>query len=342
MASDREQLKHPTMRDVAQRAGVGTITVSRALKNPQTVSEERRARIHAAMAELNYIPNSIAGTLSSMKSSAVVILVPNVADATFADTIQGITDVLNGAGRQILLGTSRYSMEVEEELLRLLLAWRPAGIFITGKDHTPSARKLLQQMQIPVVEFWDVSDNPIDVSVGFSHFRIGYDITKHVVACGARRIVFVRGSYDAANRAQTREEGYRSAMQELALEDLPALLPAPGPIGISGGGDAMRQIFDEGTNIDAAIFGSDYPAAGAIFECQRRGVSIPDEIMIAGIGDYEIAAQIHPSLTSVRMPRYEVGKQAGELMLARLANEPVDERVVVLDTPLVIRQSTGG
>lgn len=341
-SNDDQRLKHPTMRDVAQRAGVGAITVSRALRNPETVSENLRNRIHAAMQELNYIPNSIAGTLSSMRSNTVVILVPNVADETFADTIQGITDVVEKHNLQILLGTSRYSLETEEDLLRHLLAWRPTGIFLIGEEHTPAARELILRMRIPVVEFWDVIDDPIDMSVGFSHLKCGYDVTRHVIERGARDILFVRGTYEAANRVEARERGYRKAVEEAGLVSHPTLLPGPGPIGIKGGAQAMQMIDDGTTKVDAVIFGSDYPAAGAIFECLRRGIRIPDDIMIAGIGDYEIASQIYPSLTSARMPRYAVGRQAGEMMMARLGGAKVDNKVVTLETPISIRQSTGG
>jgi LacI family gluconate utilization system Gnt-I transcriptional repressor len=103
----------------------------------------------------------------------------------------------------------------------------------------------------------------------------------------------------------------------------------------------MQQILENFRNIDGVIFGSDYPAAGAIFECQRRGISVPGDIMIAGIGDYDIASHIYPSLTSAQMPRYEIGKRAGELMMARIAGEKVKENVVILDTPLIVRESTG-
>lgn len=330
------------MRDVAQKAGVGAITVSRALRNPETVSEELRQRIRKAMDELNYIPNSIAGTLSSMRSNAVVILVPNVSDSTFSDTIQGISDVAGRQNLQILLGTSQYSMEQEEELLRHLLAWRPVGIFLTGKEHTPGARELVTRMGVPVVEFWDVVEDPIDMSVGFSHFEIGYKVASHVIERGGKRVLFVRGSYELENRVKAREEGYRAAIRDAGLEEFAALTPAPGPIGIGGGVIAMQQILESYRNIDGVIFGSDYPAAGAIFECQRRGISVPGDIMIAGIGDYDIASHIYPSLTSAQMPRYEIGKRAGELMMARIAGEKVRENVVILDTPLIIRESTGG
>lgn len=329
------------MRDVAEKAGVGTITVSRALRNPDSVSPTLRKRIYAAMRELNYIPNSIAGTLSSSRSNAVVVIVPSIADSTFADTIQGITDVLDEKGMHILLGTSRYSLDIEEDLLRLMLSWRPAGAFITGTEHSQATRELFKRMRTPVVEFWDVSDEPIDMSVGFSHLRIGEEITRHLFEQGARRIAFVRGSYESGDRASTREHGYRKAVRDVGLDFALTLTPAPGPIGISGGAEAMRRIARDHPEVDAVIFGSDYPAAGALFECQRQGISVPAQIKLAGIGDYDIASQLYPSLTTVQMPRYEVGKRAATLMLERLAGEPVSGSVVVLDTPLMVRQSTG-
>ncbi|EKF42583.1 LacI family DNA-binding transcriptional regulator [Nitratireductor indicus] len=329
------------MRDVAERAGVGTITVSRALRNPDSVSPALRKRIYEAMRELNYIPNSIAGILSSSRSNAVVIIVPSIAESTFADTIQGITDVLDKHGMHILLGTSRYSLDIEEDLLRLMLSWRPAGAFITGTEHSPATSEMFRRMGTPVVEFWDISDKPIDMSVGFSHFQIGEEITHHLVEQGARRIAFVRGNYESGDRAGTREKGYRKALQDRGIDFALTLAPAQGPIGIAGGAEAMRRILRDHPEVDAVVFGSDYPAAGALFECQRQGISVPGQIKLAGIGDYDIASQLYPSLTTVQMPRYEVGKRAANLMMERISGADVTGSVVVLDTPLIVRESTG-
>ena len=129
-SAPRQQRRRVTMQDVARRAGVGTITVSRALSEPEKVSPELRKRIECAVAELGYVPNRMAGWLSSQRSRVVPIIVPAIHNAVFSDLVEGLNDVLLNEGYQIILGASNYESQREEALITAFLGWMPGSIVV--------------------------------------------------------------------------------------------------------------------------------------------------------------------------------------------------------------------
>ncbi len=144
------------MAEVAARAGVSAMTVSRALKSDGAVSEDTRRRILAAVEELGYVLDLSAGALSSKRTGFVAVLIPSINNSNFSDTARGITEAIEGQGLQMLLGYTDYDMEKEEQLIRAMLTRRPDGIIVTDGRHTPKARRMLQYAGIPVVETWDM------------------------------------------------------------------------------------------------------------------------------------------------------------------------------------------
>ncbi|MEX0828392.1 MAG: LacI family DNA-binding transcriptional regulator, partial [Haliea sp.] len=167
--NQEERPPRPTMADVARRAGVSTMTVSRALKPDGVVSQDVRAKIIAVAEELGYVLDMSAGSLSSKKTGFVAGIVPSLNNSNFSDTARGITDGLAESGLQLLLGYTEYSMVQEEKLIELMLRRRPEGMILTGGHHTDRARRLLMGAGIPIIETWDLPADPIDRVVGFSN-----------------------------------------------------------------------------------------------------------------------------------------------------------------------------
>ncbi len=161
------------MEDVARRAGVSQMTVSRALRTPDKVAPATRAKIAAAVAELDYVPDLVAGGLAARRSRLVAVIVSTLENSIFAATVQGLSTVLREQGYAVLLGASDYSREGEEQLLRAVLGRRPDGIVLTDAVHTQSARRLLRAAGIPVVETWELPAAPLDLAVGFSNLAAG-------------------------------------------------------------------------------------------------------------------------------------------------------------------------
>src|SRR4051795_9668395 len=163
----------PTLSAVAKLAGVSAITVSRVVRLPGMAAPKTRARVEAAMRELGYVPNLVAGSLASARTSSVGVLVPTIANSIFADTVQGLSDELEPLGYAVILAQSRYDAAREDRMLAALLSRRPEAIIIVGSPATDDGARLLRHARIPVVETWDLPVAPIDAVAGFDNYAAG-------------------------------------------------------------------------------------------------------------------------------------------------------------------------
>jgi LacI family gluconate utilization system Gnt-I transcriptional repressor len=313
------------MADVAAIAGVTKMTVSRVLRHPEQVRLDTRERVLRVMGELGYVPNRLAGSLTAGRSGLVAAIVPTLRHSLFADTIEGMSDVLAGAGLDLIVANSRYRADVEESQIRTLLERRPDAIVLTGLTHTPEARELLKSAGIPVVETWESTDEPVDVAVGFSNRDAAAAMTEALVAAGYRRIAFVNGPSETNERARHRTEGYHAALSAARLPPLPIeVVNDVGAIRVETGGKVLRKLLRNKTRPDAIFFTSDVFAVGAILECRTLGIAVPDEVGIAGFHDLEMGRLVSPTLTTVHVPALEIGRRAGEIIRARLAGDAAD------------------
>jgi LacI family gluconate utilization system Gnt-I transcriptional repressor len=159
------------MSDVARMAGVSVTTVSRFYNNPDAVSEKIHVRIAEAAKSLTYVPNVMAGSLAATRSRTVAVVVPTLNNSVFALMLEEMGAVLSRRGYQVMIASSAYSVEREEELVKSLLSWSPAGIVLVGRHHARGTLRLLIEDGLPVVEVGDYVDGAIDSNIGFSHRR---------------------------------------------------------------------------------------------------------------------------------------------------------------------------
>lgn len=311
----------PTMADVAARAGVSTMTVSRALKDGASIAPDTRRRIMKAVDELGYVLDLSAGSLSSKRSGFVAALIPSINNSNFADTARGLTDALAGSGLQLLLAYTDYSMEKEEELIGSMLRRRPEAIVVTGGSHTARARKLLESSGIPVVETWDLPKKPVRHVVGFSNAEASKTLVRYLHAKGYRRIAFIGGTTNRDTRGADRRAGYEAAMAELGLNESRVISFGTPPISMKQGGEAVVRLVEEWPEVEAAICVSDLSAFGAVMECNRRKWKVPQRIAIAGFGDFEISSCCYPAITTVGVHCYDIGNRAGDLLLRAIEGE---------------------
>lgn len=303
------------MADVAAKAGVSAMTVSRAFGKGASISTETRQRIMAAAEDLGYVLDQTAGTLSSKRSGFVAVLVPSINNSNFSDTARGITEALEGSGLQLLLGSTDYAIDKEERLLDSMLMRRPEGVVLTGGRHTERARRRLVASGIPTVETWDVPSHPIGHVVGFSNAAAMASLVHHLYDRGYRRIGFIGGTSNRDTRGADRRIGYSQAIGKLGLPRGRIVSFGTPPISMAQGAEAIAHLVATWPDVDAAVCVSDLSAFGALMECTRRGWAVPDRIAIAGFGDFEIAAAAAPRLTTVAIDAYGIGRSAGELLL---------------------------
>jgi len=334
----RKGAGRPTIADVAERAKVSTITVSRALRDPSKVSDHLRRKINNAVHKLNYVPHSHASALASTRSNIVGVIVPSLTNNVFADTLRAIYDKLDHGQFQVQLGNSRYVALDEERLIRTFLGQGPSAMIVAGIDQTDEARALLQKAGCPVVQIMDIGDDPIDMMVGFSHYEGGRAAGQHLVQKGYKHIGFLGARMDP--RSHRRLEGFKDAMRSGGRYDPDLIMTTTVSSSVSLGAELIGQLRARRPDLDAVFCNNDDMALGALFGCQKAGISVPQDMGIIGFNDLEMMAASHPTLTSVRTDRYAIGKRAVDMVLAALDGEPPEEKIVDLGFELQQREST--
>ncbi len=323
-----------TLRDVAQLAGVAPITASRAINTPSQVSPEVLGRVTEAVRKTGYVPNLLAGALSSMKSRMVGVAVPTIAGPVFLDTVQSLTEALFEAGYQVLLGQTGYDNAREDAWLDAMIGRRPDGLVLTGTSHSEQARTRLRAAGVPVVETWDQSDDPIDMLVGFSHVEVGRKVAAYLHERGYRRLAGVAGSDE---RAMRRFRAFQEQARALGVAQVPVATVAT-PTTLGSGRRGLAELLAHPEGIDAVFCSSDSLALGVLIEAQARGLRVPQDLAIVGFGDLALARDLEPALTTVRIDGFAIGRQAARFILDR-ANGPVERRAIDIGFELVRRGS---
>ncbi|MDP4025379.1 LacI family DNA-binding transcriptional regulator [Methylobacterium sp. NEAU 140] len=336
---EKDGRRRTRMDDVAARAGVSQMTVSRVIRTPDKVAAATRARVNAAMAELAYVPDMLAGGLAARRSGLIGAVISTFENAIFAETIAGLTETVETEGFSLLLGASGYSLEGEERLLHAILGRRPDGIVLTATLHTPAARQLLVGSGVAIVEAWEIPSDPVDMAVGFDNRAAGQAMTAALLDIGYRRIAFVGATGGRDVRGLRRRDGYRVALAERGLPPR-EVGSAALPLGIENGPAFLDEILARFPDTDAVFCSLDALAAGILLAARRRGLDVPGRLAVAGFGDFAIAQPSGLDLTTVRIAGRAIGVHAGHLLLGRMSKVPLEETIIDVGFEVVRRSST--
>jgi LacI family gluconate utilization system Gnt-I transcriptional repressor len=307
---------------VAAAADVTAMTVSRYLRERTAVAPATAARIDAALARTGYTPNKHAGMLASGRSNIVAAIVPSIANSNFAVTLQGLSHALQGAGMELLLASTDYSLAREEQQLRAVLGWSPSGLVVTGCRHSPASSALMRSAQasgMPVLEMWD--HNPRDrrfVQVGFGHAAVGRMMARHLLQRGYRDLGYVDSGVVQDFRAHQRANAFVAAARAAGVPC--RMFHAPRIEAMAAGREAFTALAQAGLP-RALAFASDNLAAGALLCARGMGLRIPAQLAFVGFGDQPVAAQL--GLSTVSVAPYQIGAICGQRLLAMLADGDV-------------------
>ena len=339
------------MADVAQLAGVSKMSVSRVLTG-QHVSYDRRTRVMEAVRQTGYVADAVAGAFSSGRTNIIAVIVPSLSSSNFAETTRGINDVVETRNLRLLLANTEYLLDREEELIRAMLSYQPRGIVVTGGKHTAKARTMLKQARVPVIEIWEVPARPIDRVVGFSNADAAGAMMRYLYQRGYRRIAFVSSASHLDLRSIARRNGYLDVVKEVALHEAREITHTEWTTDMAHGaamghgGAALDQILSRWPDTDAIMCTSDIHAFGVIMACHRRGLSVPSDIAVAGFGDFEVSRHCYPTITTVSVDAYGIGRATGESLLAAIDRSEIPNasrreiaqvRLVQKDVPELIR-----
>jgi LacI family transcriptional regulator len=329
------------LKDIAVRAGVSVMTVSKVLRDAPDISAATKARIRSLAQEMGYVPDSLAQGLRTRTTRTFGLIIPTVTNPFFARAILAIEEQAHELDYELILSHHLNDAGREENVIRRLLSRRVDGLIISPVYRlSPNA---------PIYEELRGGGTPVVILGQRAPFCAGFpgveseDIqgsaaaTKHLLELGHRRIAFFAGP-SAAPWAQERLEGYKRMLREAQIDPDESLIFNAGGT-IEEGEKAALQMLNEGVNATAIQSSNDMAAVGAAQLLMKQGLGIPQDFSIVGFGNILLSEYFAVPLTTVRQPKFRLGTAAVEIMRKLLRREPAESKR--LPTDLLIRSSTG-
>ncbi|WP_217528660.1 LacI family DNA-binding transcriptional regulator [Vibrio metschnikovii] len=313
----------PTLQDIADQVGITKMTVSRYMRDPNSVAKVTQQKIAAVVEQLGYIHNRVPTIMSKSSSRAIGIILPSLSNQVFAHLVQGIEEVTQAAGYDTLIAHTGYNPQVEENKIAAFLSYRVDGLILTETNHTERSRQMLKSAGIPVVETMEIPTQPIDMAVGLDHEQISYQVVQQMIARGRQQVIYLGARLDT--RTQLRRQGYERAMREAGLQ--PMQVSTGEHSSFTLGGILLQQALQQYPALDGIFCTNDDLAVGAMMYCHHHRIAVPQQIAVVGYNALDIGQAIVPRLTSVETPRLAIGKKSAELLLAALSGQAVEPKV---------------
>ena len=325
MSESSSKTNKISLAEVARAAGVSKMTASRVvMRDEGGYSEADAPAGHGPgrPAGLSCPTGSRRCLPATSVSTFVGVSIPDLGNEVFAQVLEGIDRKLGSFGYQTVLGLTQHTVEEEENWIRTVLSWQPAGLILTGRSHSPRAFEMLRNAGLPVVEIWDLNSSPLDMCVGVNHYDSGFEMGRYLTGLGYRALGYVGTSHNTANAATARLEGFTKAvsdsggtvLRQFCLNDTASFYP---------GYYGTEQLMASGTEVECIFYQNDSMAFGGLQYCQKIGLDIPADIGIAGWGNMPIASVLRQRLTTMHVSHLKLGQVAAELMIARVSSEPV-------------------
>ena len=329
-----------TIAEIARRAGVSKTTVSRVLNNRPDVDQDTRQRILDLIKETGYVPRAAAVSLAAGRTGLVGLLAPSLLRPWTLQIIQGIADAIESTEYEFLLYTTSMADRNQETYARALTSGLTDGLIVIlprglGMEHLAELRR--QSFPIALIDYRGQElDAPSVVAANTSGAR---KAVEHLVSLGHRRIGIITGLMDLGC-SKDRLDGYRQTLRNANLEVSSDLI-VPGDFSEPSGYEGMHQLMSL-PNPPTAVFSSnDEMALGAMRAANELGLSIPEDVSLVGFDAVPMSQFTTPSLTTVRQPMFDMGRQAAEMLLQQIDGKELSESRVVLPTELIVRESTG-
>jgi LacI family repressor for deo operon, udp, cdd, tsx, nupC, and nupG len=327
---------------VARVAEVSTATVSRALSNPERVSEKTRRLVIEAIEQTGYAVNQTARNLRRRQTGAIVVLVPNLGNPFFSKILAGIEATASRAGLNVLIADTRQPHVNPGQLSEYLYNNRADGLLLLDGSLPDTFFADLRRTTPPIVFCCEWNDDTGLPSVRFDNAGGEALAVRHLHALGHRAIGHIRGPEDNV-LTHERARGFERALSDLGLPLRPDWI-FEGDFSLAAGASTARRWLELVDRPTAVTASSDQMACGFIAELHRNGVSVPADVSVVGFDDIDIAEQFIPALTTVRQPRIEIGETAAAALIALIRSQDKDGETAVtqqiLDAELAIRDST--
>ncbi len=328
-----------TISDVAKRAGVSTLTVSRVINNSSYISQETRERVERVIEELGYVPNALARSLRFKQTKTIALVLTDITNPFFTTLARGVEDVASEQGFSVIFCNTDESESEEAEYLNVLSQKQVDGILLVPACCEKDTIVSLQSRGAPVVLLdRRIPDAKVD-TVRCDSEQGAYQVVRYLLGQGHRTIAILAGPQSISTSVD-RVSGYRRAMSEAGLgPDMQFVYHAG--FTQEGGHQMTKQVLTNKVRPTALFAGNNFIAMGVFYALREVGLRVPDDISVVAFDDIPVEFVMDPFLTVVAQPAYEMGKQATELLLTRLAGEgPGEPQEIVLPTELIVRKSS--
>lgn len=317
------QKPRPTLQDIADKIGITKMTVSRYLRNPNSVAANTRSKIAVEIEAMGYIQNRAPAMLSKSSSRAIGILLPSLSNQVFAQFTQGIEAITKPHGYETLIAHFGYSASEEEAKVASLLSYQVDGLILTETSHTTRTLQMIRKADIPVVEAMELPDSPIDMAVGLDHRAAAYQVVSQMLTSGKTNIAYFGARLDT--RTQLRMQGYTQAVEAHGLKPIYILTDEHSSFSI--GASLLKQALSKYKALDGAFCTNDDIAVGVMMAAQQKGIEVPKQLAVVGNNALDIGKIMSPPLTSIESPRYDIGKKSAELLISALKGDRSEQRV---------------
>lgn len=327
-----------TLKDLADRSGISSATLSRVLNHPEKVRPELRARAEAALAEAGYVPHGAARSLASRRTRTMGAVVPTVDSALFARIIDGVQQAIHGHGYQLLLASSAYSSQREAAEVRALIERGVDGMLLVGSTRSPELYELLRSQGVPFVTTCHYDETAAWPTLGWDNATESGRIADYLLDIGHRRFGVIAGITADNDRAAERVVGFRNALKRRGI-DLPEACVLERPYTVPEARGAMSALLRMPQPPTAVMCGNDILAYGALQECLWRNIQVPQQVSITGFDNIDVAAHGRPGITTLHVPAFELGERAANILLDAGARHDAPEHVF-MELELIVRGTT--
>ncbi|MGB3244219.1 MAG: substrate-binding domain-containing protein [Sulfitobacter sp.] len=323
---------------VAKAAQVSISTVSRSYNHPELVRSVTRKKIDAAVRRLGYIRNRAAQTMHGIRSGTIGLIVPTIDHTIFAEVVQAFSDAVDAQGFTILVASHGYDLEREYAVLRKFLEHRVDGVALIGQEHSQETYQLIASQRIPAMTIWNYDKAAPISCVGADNNCAGRAAALHVTDLGHRDIGIVFPPTQGNDRARDRLDGALSALHAMQI-NVPDKWWVEAPYSIADAKQAVGELLAKADRPSALICGNDVLAQGAIYAALRRGLRVPADLSVMGIGDFKGSREMEPNLTTIRLPARRIGLLAGERLAHSIVNAEPDVFRICCEIELVERDT---
>lgn len=323
------------MHDVAAKAEVSQMTVSRVLRGEGYFSQDVKQRVAEAAAALGYIHNRLASVQRGQENPMVGVVLPTLKNSVFTDVLAGINDTLAQYNMRPVFGVSEYSESEEEKLIRDMLSWQPCGLILAGLEHSKGARRAIAQANIRVAEVMDCDGDAISAAYGISQNQAGAEMARHLINRGYRRVAYLGSLGGKDLRATKRLAAFKQVFTanggSVVFEQV-APQASSMPLGRDMTAACLRDV-----SCDAIYYSNDDLAAGGLMHCLSAGLSVPRDVALAGFNGLPFLTALPQLITSTRTPLYEIGAEAARFVTGI---DPQSAGIKTFKTELVVGNTT--